>query len=283
MSGASGDFTIVHPTDFSETSAVAFAHALKLARLARGRLILLHVQTPGNKESVQLWDRFPPIRQTLDNWGLLKQTAWRSIAKDGLQVEAQKLNISKKSVAEGIADFAREHKADVLVFGTHGQDGLDRWASDSVTEHVADRLRIPTLFVSRHGRGFVEQETGALHLSKILVPVDWHPDPTPVVGDLEDILRRLGVETVTLAFVHVGTNPPPIPAIYIGQRRSQMNVQTVAGPLFEAILAAAQDADLMVMPTEGRHGFLDAVRGSTTERIVKHAPCPILAIPTIDA
>jgi nucleotide-binding universal stress UspA family protein len=33
------------------------------------------------------------------------------------------------------------------------------------------------------------------------------------------------------------------------------------------------------MPTAGHHGVLDALRGSTTERVIRHAPCPVLALP----
>ena len=45
----------------------------------------------------------------------------------------------------------------------------------------------------------------------------------------------------------------------------------------KAILDAAQETDLIVMATEGRHGFVDAIRGSVTERVVHDAPCPVLA------
>jgi nucleotide-binding universal stress UspA family protein len=49
----------------------------------------------------------------------------------------------------------------------------------------------------------------------------------------------------------------------------------------ETILAVAgeQGADLIVMTTKGRHGFLDALRGSTTEQVLRHAWCPVLALP----
>jgi DnaJ-domain-containing protein 1 len=54
-----------------------------------------------------------------------------------------------------------------------------------------------------------------------------------------------------------------------------------AGDVVSTILKAAeeQQADLIAMPTAGHHGFLDAVRGSTTERVLRHASCPVLAIP----
>jgi nucleotide-binding universal stress UspA family protein len=38
------------------------------------------------------------------------------------------------------------------------------------------------------------------------------------------------------------------------------------------------DVDLIAMPTAGHHGVLDALRGSTTERVIRHAPCPVLAL-----
>ena len=33
------------------------------------------------------------------------------------------------------------------------------------------------------------------------------------------------------------------------------------------------------MATEGEQGIIDAMRGSVTERVVRDAPCPVLAVP----
>jgi nucleotide-binding universal stress UspA family protein len=43
--------------------------------------------------------------------------------------------------------------------------------------------------------------------------------------------------------------------------------------------AAAVNAGLIVLTTDGRNGFLDVLRGSHSERILAIAPCPLLAIP----
>jgi nucleotide-binding universal stress UspA family protein len=53
-----------------------------------------------------------------------------------------------------------------------------------------------------------------------------------------------------------------------------------SGNVVEAIVDAAVelDVDLIAMPTAGHHGVLDALRGSTTERVIRHAPCPVLAL-----
>jgi nucleotide-binding universal stress UspA family protein len=49
----------------------------------------------------------------------------------------------------------------------------------------------------------------------------------------------------------------------------------------DAILREAADwhADLIVMPTAGHHGLMDALAGSTSERVVRRAPCPVLTVP----
>jgi nucleotide-binding universal stress UspA family protein len=41
----------------------------------------------------------------------------------------------------------------------------------------------------------------------------------------------------------------------------------------------AWSADLIIMTTEGHAGVLDALRGSTTERVLRRAPSPVLAVP----
>jgi nucleotide-binding universal stress UspA family protein len=45
------------------------------------------------------------------------------------------------------------------------------------------------------------------------------------------------------------------------------------------ILKEAEDSDLIVMATEGEQGMIDAMRGSVTERVVRGAPCSVLAVP----
>ena len=53
------------------------------------------------------------------------------------------------------------------------------------------------------------------------------------------------------------------------------------GDPVEWILAAGADfdVDLIVMTTEGHTSLFDLLRGSTTERVVRGARCPLLAIP----
>ena len=56
---------------------------------------------------------------------------------------------------------------------------------------------------------------------------------------------------------------------------------TRTGEVINGILDTAQKtaANLIVMTTDGRNGFLDALRGSHSERVLRHAHAPVLAVP----
>ena len=275
MSGALKP-AIVHPTDFSPTSELAFAHALRLAVAMRARLDILHVEGAGESEEGPPWERFPGVRETLARWCLLPENAPQSAVRDVLGVDVTKVDLREESVVGAVGDFVHERGADLLVLGTHGREGLTRWMDGSVAERIAHRLRVPTLFVSGHASGFVEPATGALKLARVLVPVDRHPDPVPAIRRLVGILRGIDAHPRDIRLLHVGDNAP---ALGTG---GGLVVERRDGQVVETLLEAALDADLVAMPTEGHHGFLDAMRGSTTERIVRRAPCPVLAIPVED-
>ena len=56
--------TVLHPTDFSEGSLVAFHHALKAALIAKSRFTLLNVSPNGESHMAD----FPAVRETLEDW-----------------------------------------------------------------------------------------------------------------------------------------------------------------------------------------------------------------------
>jgi universal stress protein A len=52
------------------------------------------------------------------------------------------------------------------------------------------------------------------------------------------------------------------------------------GPAFNEIVEAARTlkVDLIIVSTHGYTGIKHALLGSTTERVVRHAPCPVLVV-----
>ena len=54
---------------------------------------------------------------------------------------------------------------------------------------------------------------------------------------------------------------------------------TAEGAAAEVLLAAAEDADLLVMGTRGRGGFKRLVLGSVSHQTATHAPVPVVVVP----
>jgi nucleotide-binding universal stress UspA family protein len=93
-----------------------------------------------------------------------------------------------------------------------------------------------------------------------------------------EFIKSMNEQGATIELMHVGRTAPVIRRDVDG---TIVPVILRTGDVVSAILqeADSQQIDLIVMPTAGHHGFLDAVRGSTTERVLRHAPCPLLAVP----
>jgi len=145
--------SIVHPTDFSDLSATAFAHALRIALAARCKLYLLHVSQYDAAEALA----FPQAQRLLAQWGLSEEddAAWVVAGKLGIEVENIRLKLQEPMRA--IADFLSAHDSELVVLATHGRDGVAHWLEGSVAEAVFRRSGIPTLFIAPGARGFVDQ------------------------------------------------------------------------------------------------------------------------------
>jgi nucleotide-binding universal stress UspA family protein len=62
-----------------------------------------------------------------------------------------------------------------------------------------------------------------------------------------------------------------------GNVRQKVGIGTPYKAIVDA--AVAEGADLIVMSTHGRTGLAHMLIGSVTERVLRRAPCPVLAVP----
>lgn len=263
---------VAHPTDFSEASAAAFVHALRIALTAKCPLFILHVSADAGKDD---WAAFPHVRQTLHHWGLLDERESTEAIGAKLGVKVVKAEMMPMGIEQGIQRFLHDHPADLIVLATEARQGVARWLHGSLAEALAREARLPTLFVPEKARGFVDPARGEVHLRRVLIPVDHAPPPAAAVDTIMRLAQLLAIDAEE-RLLHVGKQSPQVTR---GQRPLQ--VIKSEGDAVEAIVRTAGEwhADLIGMPTAGHHGFLDALRGSTTERVLRAAPCPVLAVP----
>ncbi|MCA9793612.1 MAG: universal stress protein [Candidatus Eremiobacteraeota bacterium] len=135
--------------------------------------------------------------------------------------------------------------------------------------------------------------------SKILVPLDGSELAEQALAPAGELARRFGAE---LYLVRVFLPPVISPAAWTSIDmtkvraeeeqflRNYLDEQQVEGVLCHRLLiegeaadalmhtAKEQGIDLIVMTSHGRTGFNRWLFGSVAERVVRHAPCPVLTI-----
>jgi len=125
------------------------------------------------------------------------------------------------------------------------------------------------------------QDTGQVSLKNIIIPIAAAPPAQRAIDGAAQMAALFHVPELRFHFIHVGPEEDR-PAVELPSRDGWMGeASSWEGDVVEHILQVSEtrNADLIVMATAGHHGFLDAVRGSTTERVLRGACCPVLAIP----
>lgn len=265
---------IFHPTDLSKGSEVAFLHALRIAVEMRGSLTILHVD-PSNE--AEAWDEMPQVRLTLKKWGLLKDVNDpEEFLRLGIMI--RKLLVGASSPLKACTKYLENHPTDLIVLATHQSTGGSGWMKGKVAEPLMRAAAEVTLLVPHDRPGFVEPRSGAVDLRRILLPIAADPDPAQAVRAASLISRHIGGAEIEFTLLHVGAGsdmPTPELPVREGWKWTRISRE---GDVVGTVLAVEKEirADLIVMATKGHDGFLDALRGSTTERVLRGASCPML-------
>jgi len=268
--------SVLHPTDFSESSQVAFYHALKAAMLSKSKLTLLHVPTNETSE----WSQFPGVRETLERWGALPKGSPKA-AVGKLGIEACKVMAHKGEPVDAIVSYLEHKPTDLIVLSTSKRDGRIPWLGKSVAEPVTRKAGEMTLLIPGDVKGFVSRTDGSVSLKQILIPIARTPRPEPALSAAVGLVQKWNCPEGTFVLLHVG-NSNTMPALRLPEVLGwTWKKELRTGEVIEGIINSAKEnkADLIVLATDGRNGFLDALRGSHSERILRYGVAPLLTIP----
>jgi nucleotide-binding universal stress UspA family protein len=155
---------ILFPIDGGRTAAAGLDEDLRMARLTGGQLRLLHVLDAAvyangfEPAAVYCSDVLPRMSRAGER--VLEEGRSRARAA-GVVADAVLLEM----VAEGVSDLvlaqAASWGADLIVIGTHGRHGVDRFFMSSEAEQILRRAPVPVLLVRCPGEATAATRTVA--------------------------------------------------------------------------------------------------------------------------
>ena len=279
---------IVIPLDGSSDAESALGPGVALARRWQAELILIRVTAP-------LLTAAPELYPSLGH-------EFTQQARDAAEVYLKEVQARYPDLTshlfgpigspkERIEAVAREAESDLIVMASHGRTGLARWLLGSTAEYVLRHSHCPVLLL----RPDFDLSPGH-EFGHVLVPVDGSEGAKQVVSQVAPYLKAGAQVTVLRASGltardYTMLNSPDEVTNYLAHLAEQLRhidaagFQTehvvVDGVAADSIVAYAHkhQCDLIAMATHGRTGFRRFVLGSVTERVSRHAECPVLAFP----
>jgi nucleotide-binding universal stress UspA family protein len=289
--------TVLFPTDFSRAANTALPHALKLAQKWGTEITILHVATLYSD------DPNAPEYQQLDE-GNFKEYIEKSLGEISQAMESsQKVTtevVREVAPATGILDFIEEKGIDLTVMGTHGHSALAQFFLGSVAERVVRHAPCPVLTVAQGRKEYRNNPD----YQNILVAFDFSEHSKKAAREARDMATQYGARLQALHVVEQEVHP----AFYLKWRESiarelpqiaeeakeslrstlgkeglqdlDVHVEIGDGKAHAEIskFARANEVDLIVMGTHGLSGLDRMLLGSTTERLVRIASCPVLTV-----
>jgi len=283
-------------TDFSPTASVAVDWAVDLARQQGARVELVHAVTVP-----------PSVPEYVASGAIAAGPAFdeevRRAALDRLEKEAAALRhrgievdirMSLGTPSQVICDRASEISALAIVVGTRGLTGLRHLLLGSTAERVVQKAPCPVLSVHPEDRGRT--------LRTILVPTDFSEDSERAIHTAQKLLapdsRLILLHAFNLPIEYTAYGPIPTSVHYLqdtgldAERRLQEMTDRLTAEGLAVDWAAREgdpsvviveeaerrQADLIAMGTHGRSGLRHLLLGSTAERVVQHARCPVMTV-----
>jgi nucleotide-binding universal stress UspA family protein len=245
------------------------------------------------------------MRQSLreERTTYLHEAAKRLREASGVEAEVALL---EGRADQAIIERVQATGADLVVMATHGRGAMERAWLGSVADRVVREATVPVLLV-RPVEEAAPDLTSTTAVTRILVPLDGSSLSEAVLGPAADLAAALDVPLTLLRVVgsrmDLGSTYLPHAAkeqreqvarereeaeSYLEGVRTRLagegvelaGADIVEGPAAHSILERADPdgAEIIAMATHGRGGLRRLVLGSVTDKVVRAALGPVLAV-----
>ncbi len=283
---------ILLPTDLSESADHAMRQAVELAVQLQARLDVFHVVTLHAADPGALKESLEDYLKKLEG-EVFTDLSERSdvIKRRGVSVE---VSVERSvSASEAIVDKASTIGADLIVMGTHGRTGVGKLLLGSVAEQVVQHAGCDVVTVGKDAK----VAEGAAGFDPILVPVDfadYSEKAIAVGGKLLATDGKLVLQHVVSAPIHPSFYAGGVTRMFEVDPDLPKRIREKLGTLYQGpaelvvtegdaaqeILSAAEShkVQMIVMGTRGLSGLDHVLLGSVTERVMRKASVPVLAV-----
>lgn len=285
---------IIYLTDFSEPSEAALPFAAAIAREYGSKIYLLHIILPTTTYVLTTPEMLPSAIDTQE------ETALEAMR----QVESQFVGLPYETIVERgvgvwpeLARTIEDCGIDLIVLGTRGRTGAQKFLLGSVAEEIFRRSPVPVLTIGPHVPTGTHQ--GA-RFHRVLFATDFKAESLAAAPYAISLAQE---NQARLVLLHVMREcgqgkDEKLRELSVAEAMYQLH-QTVpedaelwcrAEPMVrfgnpgDRILEAASErgADLIVLGVRDAAGRLSAathLERTTAHKVVAYAECPVLTVP----
>lgn len=285
---------ILAPTDFSQGSQEAMRVAIRLARDTGSQLVVAHGwyvpaiaygSEPYTFSSDMIQAMADDARRSLD-------AAVEDAKRQGAEAVEGVLFTGMPPWSRLVETVESDPAFELVVMGTHGRTGLKRVLLGSIAEKLVRHAPCSVLVVRGDG--------GETPFTDVLVPLDFSTSSQLAVDQAAKLVRP-GGSGITLLHVIEAPVAQSGEAFDLSFMRELDKASTAAlddiatklrqivdvpvhtririgyaGGQILSLLDDDPSFDLVVMGSHGRTGLKRVLLGSVAEKIVRHAPCPVM-------
>lgn len=299
--------SVLVPVDFSRPSRQAIELSLPLAKLFGAELHLVHVVPPD--ELLSSTAALPLVMSQIQIGSGVRNRLKDAAKQYSVELQPANIHALRGHPFEEVCRLARDLKTDLIITSTRGNTGLKRLRLGSTAERIVRYSPCPVLVIGEDRKPIGRADSKLkrqVSVKKILVPIDFSSCSLEGLDYAKAFAKQFGASLVLLHSVH--------PQYYVSSdeyarydlplvmqqseeaAREQMRdlirktdwegikieQSLQIGHPGDQVCARAKDygADLIITSTHGTTGLKHILLGSTAEFIVRHAPCPVLVVPS---
>lgn len=281
---------ILYATDFSSAAEAALPFVSEIARLYDSHVLGVHVRTPDSYSLIPpaaFPYRTEPTDEQLKNLN--------SMLDEQLQDTKHEILVGDGEVWDFLSQVLRSNDIDLIVIGTQGRTGVEKFMLGSQAEAIFRQAECPVLTVGPYA---TMEGVASWKIKRILVATDFTLESLSALRLGFSLACERHAELTLMNVVEKGETGDLVrPEQYVDSTVRMLQAQVPKGAEFECrlvyivrqgvpseeILKVAKEigSDLIVLgvrPADGRLGIATHIARPTAHKVVSQAMCPVLTV-----